>query len=701
MAVLNNIRKRSGLLIIIIGFALFAFLIPELFKSGFSINDNNVGEVNGTDIVGQEFMRKTAQLEKQSQQSQQGQVMSNTQAMNSVWEQEVRSIIVNEEIEKIGLGIGKEQLINVIKANPYFSQNPQFLNEAGTFDENKFKEFVKSIKNDPNQERWIQWKDFEKEVEKSSVEQLYYNMLKGGIYTTKAEGKFKHVLDTKKVDFDYVTVAFSTVNDDEVKVSDDEIMAYMKKNPKKYKSDYTRSVDYVFFENKPSKQDETNLETQFYGYVNGSVNGTDSVPSFKNLKAENVAAFVNKESETPFDSTYVTKNNLPVEFQEQLFALGEGEVFGPYVNNGYQSLSRMMGRKSNASAKASHILLAYEGAQSSSATRTKDEAQTLANSLLGQVKANPSTFGALALANSDDPGSKNNGGEYDNIMPGQMVPTFNDFVFDNAVGTVGVVETDFGFHVIKVLAKYDAVQLATITKNIEPSEQTIDDNFTTASKFESNATAKNFEEVAKTDKLNIVPASNLKVSDEYVQGLGAQREIVRWAFSEDTNKGDIKRFETTKGFVVATLKEINETGLLSMEIARQSVGTILKNEKKAEKIKKKMSGATLEAVAKATGGSVITVTDVALGNPNIANIGSEPKVVGTAFDLEAGKTSGLIVGNSGVFMIKTKKVTNAPEIKDFSSLIAQKQSQEANSAQQRAYLALKDKADITDNRGKY
>lgn len=697
MAVLNNIRKRSGLLIIIIGFALFAFLIPELFKSGFSINSNNIGEVNGTDINGQEFMKKTAQLEKQSQQGQ----MSATQAMNSVWEQEVRSIIVEEQIEKIGLGIGKEQLINVIKANPYFAQNPQFLNEAGTFDENKFKEFVKSIQNDPNQDRWVQWQEFEDQVEKSAVEQLYYNMLKGGIYTTQAEGKFKHVLDTKKVDFDYVTVAFSTVNDDEVKISDDEIMAYMKKNPKKYKSDPTRNIDYVFFENKPSQNDEKDLETQFYGYINGSVEGTDTIPSFKNVKVENVAAFVNKESETPFDSTYVTKNNLPIEFQEQLFNLSTGEVFGPYVNNGTQSLSRMMGRKSNASAKASHILLAYEGAQSSSATRTKEEAQALANSLMAQVKADPNSFAALALANSDDPGSKNNGGEYDNITPGQMVPTFNDFVFNNPVGSLGVVETDFGFHVIKVLAKYDAVQLATITKKVEPSDKTIDDNYNMASKFESDAADKNFEEVAKNAKATIVPANNLRPSDEYVQGLGAQREIVRWAFNDETNKGDIKRFETAKGFVVATLKDKNETGLLSMEIARQSVGSILRNEKKAEAIKKKMNGTTLENVAKATGGSVNTATDVALGNPTIMNIGAEPKVVGTAFDLEAGKTSGLVVGNSGVFMVKTKKVTNAPETKDFSNLVSQKQMQEANSAQQRAYQALKDKADITDNRGKY
>ena len=81
----------------------------------------------------------------------------------------------------------------------------------------------------------------------------------------------------------------------------------------------------------------------------------------------------------------------------------------------------MIGRKGNASAKASHILIAYKGAERSPATRTKEEAQALANDLLTQAKANPGNFAILAMTNSDDPGSKNNGGEYDNITPGQMM----------------------------------------------------------------------------------------------------------------------------------------------------------------------------------------------------------------------------------------------------------------------------------------
>ncbi len=700
MAVLGKIRQKTGLLIFLIALALIIFVVQGALENGFfGSNANNIGSVNGTDIDAQTFMRKVAQVEKQSQN------MSNTQAMNSVWEQELRGIIVGDQIEKLGLGIADDQLINVIKTNPYFSQNPQFLNTAGQFDEAKFKEFVKSIKNDPNQDRWAEWQNFEKEVEKSAVEQLYFNLIKGSIYTTKAEGKFKYVAENKKADFEYVTVPYNTINDDEAKVSDDEIIAYMKEHPKQYKSDATRAIDYVLFENKASKEDEDRvgkaINDVLYGKVeyNDKTQTNDTIPAFKDVK--NIAEFVNKYSDIKFDSTYVAKKDLPLDYQEQLFNLEKGEVFGPYLFNNHQYVSRMLDRKPNASAKASHILISFEGAERSTSTRTKEEAQALANELLAKVKANPNEFASLAAANSDDPGSKSNGGVYDNIMPGQMVPTFNDFVFNNPVGTTGVVETDFGFHVIRVLDKYDAVLLATVAQSIEPSEATIDAVYTKASKFEALANEKKFDEAAKELEATVVPASNLKASDEYVSGLGAQREIVRWAFNDDTSKGDVKRFDVPQGYVIAVLKDKNETGLLSLDVARQSVGNILMNKKKAEVIKKKMSGATLEEVSKATGSSVILASGVATASPFIPNVGSEPKVIGTAFDLEAGKTSKLIDGNTGVFMIRTKAINNAPESTNVNSYVESELTQQQNAAQMRAYQALKDKANIKDDRARF
>ena len=685
MAVLSKIRQRTGLLIIVIGFCLLAFLVGDAFQSGtFGSDANEIGSVNGTDIPTQEFLQKVAMAEKQ------GQGISNTQAFNSTWEQEVRSIILSEEFEKLGLKVGDEQFINVIKQNPNFAQNPQFLNAAGLFDENKFKEFLKSIKNAPNQEQWLQWKAFEGNIEKYTVEQMYNTMIKSGVYTTKAEGKLAYKLEADKVDFDYVMVPFSSINDDQVKVTDAEIIDFMKKSPKKYKSDNTTSIDFVLFENKPSKEDELAMSSK----INELKTKFDSV--------SNVGKFVNENSDIKFDSTYLAKKDLPLEFQEQLFNLPAGSVFGPYVHNGHQCLSRMIGRKANATAKASHILLAYKGAPQSAATRTKEEAQALANSLLAQAKANPDGFGMLAMTNSDDPGSKNNGGEYDNITPGQMVPQFNDYVFNNPVGSIGVVETDFGFHVIKVSGKNDAVLMGTVAQKIQPSDATIDGTYTKASQFEADALEnKDFAALAKKSGVEVVNANNIKAFDEYVQGLGSQREIVRWSFSSDTDINSVKRFETTQGFVIAKLKDKNETGLLPIELAKQSVEPLLKNKKKAELIKKKMNGNTLESVAKSSGASVLPATGVSLKTPVIPNIGSEPKVVGKAFNLASGKTSEIIEGNAGMYMIKGKSVIKAADLPSYTTYINQDRTQNQSYSVSKAYTALKDKAKIKDNRGNF
>ncbi|MDP5028171.1 MAG: peptidylprolyl isomerase, partial [Flavobacterium sp.] len=632
----------------------------------------------------QQFMQNVAMIEKQ------GQGTSTTQAMNSAWEQEVRKIILTEEFDKLGLKIGSEQLINVIKQNPNLAQNPQFLNAAGQFDENKFKESLKGIKNAPDQTQWLQWKEFEKNIEKYAVEQMYNTMIKSGVYTTKAEGKFQYTLENDKVDFDYVTVAFSTVNDDEVKVSDSEIIDFMKKSPKKYKSDNTSSIEFVLVENKPSKEDEQAMLSSI-----GDV-------KVKFDSVVNVGEFVNANSDIKFDSTYVTKKDLPLDYQEQLFNLPVGGVYGPYVFNGHQCISRMISKKANASAKASHILLAYKGAPQSSATRTKEEAQALANNLLAQAKANPGNFAVLAMANSDDPGSKNNGGEYDNITPGQMVPQFNDFVFNNAIGSIGVVETDYGFHVIKVMDKYNSVLMGTVAQKIQPSDATIDAIYTKASQLEADANENSdFAAIAKKAGLEVVPATNLKGSDEYVQGVGSQREIVRWSFNKDTEIGDVKRFEVPQGFVIAKLKDKNESGLLPIDIARQSVEVLIKNQKKAEIIKKKMNGTSLEAVAQKSGASVQPATGITLKTPNLPNIGNEPKVIGKAFGLAAGKTSEIIEGNSGMFMIRAKAVTKAPEVPSYATYITQYRSQNQSYASSMAYMALKEKAEIKDNRANF
>lgn len=700
MAVLSKIRQRSLLLILVIGFCLLAFIVGDIINSGGFGVTRNIGSVNGKDIPVQEFLQKVNDV----QARQQG--ISPSQAANAVWSQEVENILFEERYDKAGLRVGRDHIFNVYAQDPQVAQNPQFLNALGKFDKAKFNEFLVNMKTTNP----AQWQMIEKNkglVEDAAKKQLYITMLKAGFFATEADGKAKYQMDADKAAFDYVFVPYSTINDDQVKVSDEELTAYMKKNEKKYKSEASRDLEFVLIENKPSAADEAEMKNEINSLLtakvefNEATKTNDTVPGFANVT--NVEEYVNKHSDIKYDTTYVTKKDLPLEYAEQIYNLGKGQVFGPYIQDGYYKLTKMMNKKGNASAKASHILIAYKGgkAPNPAITRTKEEAKAKADDLLKQVNANPSAFAELARTNTDDPGSAQTGGEYDNIAPGQMVKPFNDFVFNNPIGTTGVVETEFGYHVIKVTGKNEAVQLATIAQKIEPSEGTTDSVFTKASKMEMDAETKPFADLAKGLGLTVTPANKILMNDENVSGIGSQRGIVKWAYNKDTKVGDVKKFDIPQGHAIVRLKSINEKGLLPIEEAKISVLPIVRNQKKAELIRKKMEGTTLEAVAQKTGSTVASATDVSLANPTVPNVGSEPKVVGKAFGLAAGKTSGLIDGQMGVFMVRAKGVTKAPALPNYTAYTTRLSGEAKQQVQGRLSQALREKADIEDNRAEF
>ena len=227
-------------------------------------------------------------------------------------------------------------------------------------------------------------------------------------------------------------------------------------------------------------------------------------------------------------------------------------------------------------------------------------------------------------------------------------------------------------------------------------------NYNKAEKVESDASTNGLEKAAKSNGLTIAPVTSVKAYDENVANLGLQRQIVTWAFNDDTNINDVKRFDiVNQGFAIVKLKSKNDDGLLPLELAKQSVEPLIKNEKKVAILKKKMSGTTLEAISKSTGSTISPANGASMASPVIPNLGYEPKVVGTALGLVSGKTSKVIEGNSGLFMVRTKTLTKAPVVKEYKSQIDQLNQQSKGSAPYRVVQGLKDKADIVDNRGKF
>ena len=696
MAVLAKIRQRSALMIVVIALALFAFIAGDLFNNGnFGKSSKDVGSINGKDISFEEFRVKVSNVEK----SQQG--MTSTAAANRVWDQEVSIALLTAEFDKLGLRVGPNHIMEVLKADENIGKNPLFLNKAGVFDEAKFKEYFKS-----NPEQAQALKDREKDAELNAKYQMYNTLIKAGIYTTESEGKLKYEMEANKVNFAYVAGLYSTIKDDKVKVTDTEIEDFMKKNEKKYKADETREIEYVLIEDKPSAEDENEIKNKVNGLLSGSVvynqatAKNDTLQGFKS--APNTIEFVNSNSDIPYDSTYVAKKDLPAADAEQLYNLAPGAIHGPYMNGKYYCISKSLGRKVGVNAKASHILISYEGTQvpNKKEQRTKEQAKAKAETLLAQVKANPDSFLMLAFTASDDSSSQQ-GGDLGYFGPNQMVKPFNDFVFNSAVGTIGLVETAFGFHIIKVTDKQDGVRLATIAQKIEASEATSDKIFTQATKFEMDAADKDFDKLAKEMKLTVASPVTVKGMDESFGSLGNQRNIVRWAFEGETNVGGVKRFEVANlGHVIAKVKTVNPEGLMAVDLARPSIEPILKNKKKAELIKAKMTGTSLEAIAKTSGSAVQQAVAVTMENPVLTGGGQEAKVVGNAFALATNQLSAPIEGNAGVYVVKNNSTIKAPALKDHAPYVAKLKAQNASDSN-RVIPALKANAEIKDNRSQF
>ncbi|TLF46942.1 peptidylprolyl isomerase [Maribacter aurantiacus] len=705
MAVLENIRKRTTVLILIIGLALFAFVISGVFTSsnfgaGGKIG-SSVAEINGKEISIDEFRQK---VETASQRM--GPTVSSMQTMNQVWDQEVRRSILEEQFEDLGIGIEQDQIVDFLRTTGY-AQNPEFQNENGVFDPNRFRSTVLDWKNN-NPAQYDFWLQTEKEIVQMAKEQTYFDLIKAGVGATLKEGELDYKLANEKMDIRYVRVPYSSIPDSTITVTKSEISAYVNEHKDDFKQDPARDIQFVYFSEKPSDADDlavkeaiTKLLDDTVEY-NAQTDRNDTIAGFRNT--QDMEAFLDRNSDIKFDTIYKAKKNLPSSVADTLFAINVGEIYGPYKDAGSYKVSKMMGRRPNGSVKASHILIAYEGATRANpeVTRTKEEAEKEATRLLAEAKKSGVVFAELARDNSDGP-SAPNGGDLGYFQQGTMVPAFNDFAFGNDVGTIGMVETDFGFHVIKVDDKEDLVQIATLSREVTASEETTNKLFTDATKFEMETIADEsaFSEIAQKSEYLVRPVNKIKQLDENLPGLGAQRAIVQWAFNEDTEVGDIKRFNINDGYAIVQLTAIYKEGLMSAEDASATVLPIIRKERKAAQIMAANQGKDMNAIASDNNTTVSTASALTVKSPTIPGAGSEPVIVGTAYGMKEGETSGLLEGNTGIFKIEVTKKTEAPKLDNYATYANTLKTNSANRVNSDVYNALKESSEIEDKRATF
>ncbi|WP_417859055.1 peptidylprolyl isomerase [Xanthomarina gelatinilytica] len=703
MAVLNKIRQRGLFLIIVIALALFSFVIGDLFRNTDALvgkSQNIVATINGKDISREDFMQKVEVAQRQL-----GPNGTNTQAMNRVWEQEVRQAVLETQFEELGMTVEKDQMRDLLRTN--LANSPEFQNEAGLFDENKLNEYIANLK-ETSAVAYAQWVDYENSIGVNALQQDYFNMVKAGMTGTLAEGKLEHMLESETVDIKYVQIPYTSIPDSTVSVSKSEISSYINKHKKQYEVEATRDIRYVEFKEAATVEDENNIKQDLANLLKDQVvynevtKNNDTIKGFATVTNHKV--FVNSNSDIKFEDRFKFKSDLPASVADTIFNMNVGDVYGPYKDGNYFKLTKVIAAiQMPDSVKARHILIPYVGAASAQpdVTQSKEQAKKTADSLLSVLKKDNSKFGEFVSTYSSDQGSVANGGSYDYFTYNTMVPEFRDYVFQNNVGDMDVVETVYGYHIIEVEGqknKQRAIKVATVAREIEPSETTINQVFRDASNFEIAIEEGDFETVAKEKDLAVRPVNGIKVLDENIPGLGNQRAMVRWAFEEGTEVGDYKRFNLNGGYAIVQVTATNAAGLMNTEQASVTALPAIRKEKKAALIKDRISATTVEDVAAAENQTVKTALAINMKNPTISGAGKEGLVVGTAFGLKEGETSKLIEGEKGVYMVQVTKKTPAPELDNYQGFANQVGTSKMNNVNTKLYNALKEASDIEDNR---
>lgn len=719
MALLGDIRKRSWLLILGIGLPLFAFIVGDAFSQGSVFGDpNELGSVSGTPVNIQEYNIAYNRLSSNPQM----QEASENMLSEMTWNQMVSEILVTQQMEELGIGVDENKYFEEA-GRFYTSVNPNLMDANGRINIELTKSFISELKtaalagNPQAQNFYEQWENANPQYR--LLNRTYLGLVSGGSLATDVDAAFMNKANATN-EIEYVVVNYDEyAKNNEIKVSDDEILGYMKDHPKTFKNQPTVNLAYAYFAGEASEEDNAKIMAELNSYLAPQVikdefNGvTDTIRSF--AQAVNDSAYISRFSDSQFDPTYYTREqfeSFPDEsLKEQLKTANQGDVLGPIkIGNVYNLIKVSDVKLISDSAKTSHILIGYAGseARAEGITRSPQEAQAIADSLLTVIKEDPSKFNELASTISDDAVAGQSNGDIGWVGRFQQgfAQSYRDFAVNNPKGTIDVVPSQFGFHIIRIddVKQVTGYQLATIQKQIKASDETQENLFSSANTLALNAqgqSANDFINAARQGGAEVNNADGVGRFEANLVGLaGTKKEadILRWAFDDETKAGSVQTFETLDGGqIVAYLSNKFDEGKYNIAAARAQVEPKLRNKKIKEKIAAETANADLKSVASKYGVSQQSAS-INFARPMIEGAGLEPAVGGAALGLAEGKTSGAIQGNAGVYFVKVTKKGAVAGLEDATVLRNSVKSQNSSLIQNALIQSLVDAADIEDFR---
>jgi peptidyl-prolyl cis-trans isomerase D len=748
MSVLESIRKRTGLLVGIVGLAIILFILQLSMGNGNTgsvfggDSENQVGSINGQNVDIRNFMDRVNKVRMEMSNGQELNDQQRQQTVNQAWEDLIRELVYDKEFEKLGLTCSDEELFDQMQVHPHpiivnqfrdqQSQqiSPEFANPDGSFNVKKLSELVAGF--GPDQKKI--WNQLGEYVRKQRVTEKYAALIKGGLYTTSAEAFRNYDDQNKSADISIVFKRFSEIADSTIKVEDSDLEKYYNAHIYQYQNEVpSRSVEYVVWDVVPSKADQDSLVAEL-GRLKTELGSIELAEDTAYTQSQN-------ENGMP-DVALFSKDKLSPEIDSAFFTSPVKTTFGPFREGNIYKIIKMRGVELlNDSSRVRHILIAKANPRSQEVTRTAEQAKKIADSLKNILSKDLKKWDEICEKFSDDPGKKKpdfkknpelitnkqvfptgdtnkwtgKGGDYGwmNEKSG-YVPEFKQFGLSGKKGALGVVATDFGYHIMEILetskTQTKKYNLATISRELVPSDETSRDFLDKASRFAGeNNTEEKFTKAVETQKLNKRVNDDLKENDQYLPGFQSQTEnpkqLIRDVYK--ANAGQVLPPSIIGNKIVVTLvKKVKEKGNIPMEYVKEEITSKVRDEKKAQQIisdfsEKLKASKTISDFAVKAGIPLEKAEKVQFTSYNVNKFGKEDELIAAATTLEKGKMSQPGKGTTGVWVIQVDNVITVEKPKDIKDQQKLFMSGFISRAQYEPMEALKKLAEIEDHKAKF
>ncbi|MCC6399229.1 MAG: peptidylprolyl isomerase [Flavobacteriales bacterium] len=693
MAVIGKIRERSGLLLVLVGGAMVAFILTDLFSNrGSNINDQAVGAINGEEIPLVQFEKRVSD-ELDSYRNDFGQTVDGQmteQVRTSVWQEVVREHTLLRSAEEAGFGatLSKEEYDDIRFGNNVlaeFKGNPNFQGPDGQPSKDALRNYFESVQTNAPVYHEIQ----KRRMITNRLITKYNTLVRKSVFVNAAQVKDDHMQRNAKASFNFVAKRFDSEPDSLYTVTDQELRRYYEahKDDKRYAQKPSRAFDYVTFPVTATAADIEQLRTEMASLK----------PDLE--AAANDSLFITANSEDrSYTVTPYSPGTADALNDSLIQAAAVGTVVGPFREGQNFKLVKVKELAKVEEARVRHILLSTQSG------KPEDEVKQRADSVLSAVKRNKGVFEDLVKKYSEDPGSVPNGGVYEWFDRTRMVPEFTKASFDEKVGAITIAKTTFGYHIVEVLGQRDRDErrVVSLARRIKPLPATYKEVYKTANEFSLNhATVDSMKAVAEQRGLQFMNVDELRADQRFVPGLQEPFSLISWVNRAEVGKAS-EPIEVGESYVVALLRKVRAQGRPELDDVREAFTREAVKEKKAEAWTAKMAGKTdLNALAGELGSTVQNAADLAFSATSIPGGFAETEAIGRIFAIPAGETSGPIKGDNAVYVVNMTALTPAPELADVNAERTSLLQRMQGRAEGNLFSALREAANVVDERSKF